>query len=268
MLACETSRADSSAADKLSCVVLLWGWQGLLGARLTRKDASEFFFATKGLLTHEQRAKARDREMDLHEFIECCDKIAAHLGMSLTDIATGREAMRSAMRSGQTAEGRTTWEKEFPLHCFAAKGDLVAFTKSWAKLKAIQVCLGPQATRPESLTPQPDILHPANHSPNAQAHTRTLTSNCEPRIPTPEPGIQTRLEHQAKGLVRRDLPFLAALLLKKRKASELRVFKSQKPPPPPLWAQSSSNLGIENAFDNGGWTCLHHAAARGHTGNM
>ena len=23
-------------------------------------------------------------------------------------------------------------------------------------------------------------------------------------------------------------------------------------------------MGIENAFDNGGWSCLHHAVARGH----
>jgi len=75
--------------------------------------------------------------------------------------------------------------------------------------------------------------------------------------------IQDRVARQ-KGGEGRDLPYLAALLLKRRKLSEFRILKGQKPPPPPLWAQSASNMGIENAFDNGGWTCLHHAVARGH----
>lgn len=32
-------------------------------------------------------------------------------------------------------------------------------------------------------------------------------------------------------------------------------------PPPPLWAQSSSNPGLVNSVDPGGWTCLHHAVS-------
>ena len=49
-------------------------------------------------------------------------------------------------------------------------------------------------------------------------------------------GIQDRLERQ-KGGEGRDIPYLAALLLKRRTLSEFRILKSQKPPPPPLWAQ-------------------------------
>ena len=39
---------------------------------MTKAHASEFFFAVKGLMTHTQRSKATDRELDLSQFIEVC----------------------------------------------------------------------------------------------------------------------------------------------------------------------------------------------------
>ena len=49
---------------------------GKTGKKLSKADAYEFFFAGKGLMTAQQRARAKDRELDLHQFIQVCKSIA------------------------------------------------------------------------------------------------------------------------------------------------------------------------------------------------
>jgi len=75
---------------------------------------------------------------------------------------------------------------------------------------------------------------------------------------------EERAAMQASG-AGRDMPYLVFKYLKRHKDRSLRVGgKLLKRPPPPPWAQSSHNMGLVNCCDVGGWTCLHHAAARGH----
>ena len=75
---------------------------------------------------------------------------------------------------------------------------------------------------------------------------------------------EERAKDQASGQGR-DLPYLVFKYIKRYKDQQLRVGgKLMKLPAPPPWAQSSHNMGLVNCYDAGGWTCLHHAAARGH----
>ena len=193
--------------------VALLDFQKILGEGLTREQATDIFWTQKGCGSLQARSKARDREIDLHEFVECCWTIAAHLGVPLAHIArqgavaAGRAAAAAAA-AGQGGEaagggGGGQYAEEFPLHSAAADGDLARFDAHWVRLKA----------------------------------------------------IEDKLQAQQSG-AGRDLVYLATLLLKRRKQHEFRIFKGAKPPPPPLWAQSASNLGVENAVDHGGWTCL------------
>jgi len=78
--------------------------------------------------------------------------------------------------------------------------------------------------------------------------------------------LEERANSQAKG-EHRDIPYLVSKLLKKRRRTEFRIsVKSRNPgAKAPPWAQSSTNMGLVNAMDAGGWTCLHHAVSRGHT---
>lgn len=78
--------------------------------------------------------------------------------------------------------------------------------------------------------------------------------------------LEDRAKSQAKG-ESRDIPYLVAKLLKWRRRTEFRIsVKSRQPgAKAPMWAQSSTNMGLVNAQDTGGWTCLHHAVSRGHT---
>jgi hypothetical protein len=75
----EREKACSTTCGKLVSVS-----QGILGTdaekktgkKVSKADAYEFFFAGKGLMTAQQRGRAKDRELDLHQFIQVCKSIA------------------------------------------------------------------------------------------------------------------------------------------------------------------------------------------------
>ena len=123
---------------------------------------------------------------------------------------------------------------QFPLHYAAAAGDVEMFKQEWERLKKLEIRIlqqqqGTQCSR---------VVH--KYLLYSYQSTNAYSSSCGAGV-------------------NRDLAYLAGQLLERRKRTQFRILSSQKSAPPPLWAQSASNMGIENAFDNGGWTSLHHA---------
>lgn len=118
--------------------------QGILGKRLTKIQAADFFFLAKGLVTHEQRSRAKDRELDLDQFLEACINLADFLNVALIDIAQGKDSKALSAgeggnsRASSTDKGQKMWKKLFPLHYAASKGDIELFMANWERLKKIQ----------------------------------------------------------------------------------------------------------------------------------